>query len=192
MSTTWDMGHNTLIWAAILNSNMAGYQNYPQFTGCFRMHDIMYILYTPSIAYITKYGHFLHSKWPLKTGLKEWYKYLGIQRRSINKASPQNRIWLENNTIWPKRHFAMAAILKFKMAAYDVDQRNGNKVFWIQHAKINTDGPRKLISGQNHWEMVKKAFCFGGHFEIQNGRLRSGWKKWYQSFLDSAPQNWQN
>ena len=33
--------------------------------------------------------------------------------------------------------FSLAAILKFKMAAEDVVEKNGTKVFWIQHPQIN-------------------------------------------------------
>ena len=39
--------------------------------------------------------------------------------------------------IWVKIHFSMAAILKFKMAAEDVVEKNGTKVFWIQNPKMN-------------------------------------------------------
>ena len=34
----------------------------------------------------------------------------------------------------------MAAILKFKMAGEDVVGKNGTKVFWIQHLKIDKVG----------------------------------------------------
>ena len=39
--------------------------------------------------------------------------------------------------IWVKTHFAMAAILKFKMAPEAMVEKNGTKVFWIQHPQID-------------------------------------------------------
>ena len=39
-----------------------------------------------------------------------------------------------------KNHFSLAAILKLKMAAEDVVEKNGTKVFWIQHPQINKVG----------------------------------------------------
>ena len=41
------------------------------------------------------------------------------------------------HVIWAKIHFKMAAILKFKMADEDVVEKNGTKVFWIQHPQID-------------------------------------------------------
>ena len=42
--------------------------------------------------------------------------------------------------------FSMAAILKFKMAAEDVVEKIGTKVFWIQHPKID-----KVSSKNQFW-----------------------------------------
>ena len=48
--------------------------------------------------------------------------------------------------IWDKVQFAMAAILKLKMAAEDVVEKNGTKVFWIQHPQIDKVSPKKKIN----------------------------------------------
>ena len=43
----------------------------------------------------------------------------------------------------------MAAILKFKMAAQDVVEKNGTKVFLIQHPQIDKVSPKNQFWHEN-------------------------------------------
>ena len=61
---------------------------------------------------------------------------------SILFAPNLNLLQCLQHEILDKIQFAMAAILKFKMADEDVVEKNGTKVFWIQHPQIDKVSPK--------------------------------------------------